>query len=162
MSSSTLSATDICCVLFSRGDGSFHWAIVVPSSTSNMADVFHARNPEGFWEFEQTKVDVSNSKHVCVVVKIGTVTSTDTVGRILQLVQNIPMGIPAFEVGRVELTFTCRVWFKQAIRVLHANGILSCPNVYALEQELVLYGRAQDRKTRSGLGYKYHVASTSR
>ncbi|KAI1793423.1 hypothetical protein LXA43DRAFT_1059795 [Ganoderma leucocontextum] len=135
------SADSIYCALFSRGDGKFHWTIVIPSNNSNDVEMLHVRNPSGGWSFERKTHDVSNSLTACVIVKTGHSHGHPTVDK------------------TIETQFTCRVWFKQAIRVLAANGVLRCPDVYALEREIIRYGEAQDAKTIAGMGYKYHVAS---
>lgn len=51
--------------------------------------------------------------------------------------RDIPMAVPKIDYGR-ELVFTCRVWFRQAIRQLHdAAMFVECPNVDSLESELI-------------------------
>ncbi len=44
------------------------------------------------------------------------------------------MTIPPSDVDR-ESAFTCRVWVKQAVRVLAENAIVKCLDVDALERE---------------------------
>lgn len=64
-------ADSICAVLFSRGDGSFHWAIAIPSNNSQSAELLHANNLYALWSFERRTHNVYQSKSACVIVKIG-------------------------------------------------------------------------------------------
>ena len=60
----------IFCALFSRGDGSFHWALVVPIN-QRIGMKMHATNVTGAWVFTATEHDLLKSKTLCVLVKIG-------------------------------------------------------------------------------------------
>ena len=65
----------------------------------------------------------------------------------------------------IEPKFSCRVWFKEAIRVLASNHIISCSDVIELECELRAYGEEQDPKTITGapvMIYESSVAKSSR
>ncbi|KAM5544230.1 hypothetical protein V8D89_001890 [Ganoderma adspersum] len=160
----TRAATNsICGVLFSRANGTFHWAIVIPSNNSDHAEILHANNPVeagGRWSFQRKTHDVYASRTACIIVKIGTLTATNTIERITNLLEGIPMAIPLAD-RTIEPRFTCRVWFKEAIRVLARNGVLTCPDVSALERKMIEYGQEQALSTSLGGGYKYHVPSSS-
>jgi hypothetical protein len=92
--------------------------------------------------------------------KLGKLTDTNTINHISELLESIPMSTPAID-AEIEARFTCRVWFKEAIRVLHAKGVICCPDVYALEKELMSFAKDQDQKTAEGKGFSFHVANSS-
>lgn len=50
------------------------------------------------------------------------------------------MAVPIVDLPYETRGFTCRVWFKEAIRCLHNGGFIYCQNVYALEEECRQYG----------------------
>ena len=56
--------------LFSRGDGSFHWALVFPIN-KKIGVKMHATNTTGAWVFEAVEHDLIKSYSLCVLVKIG-------------------------------------------------------------------------------------------
>ncbi len=69
--------------------------------------------------------------------KIGHVDNDFDVEMLEEYVKDIPMSLPEVDVGK-EPRFTCRVWFKEAIRRLNrAELFVNCPDVDALERELV-------------------------
>lgn len=68
--------------------------------------------------------------------KIGKLPKGRDYGVLDQYLKPIPIAIPEADRGR-ELTFNCRVWFREAIRTLHnAREFLVCEDVDALEEEL--------------------------
>ncbi|KAI0093263.1 hypothetical protein BDY19DRAFT_922981 [Irpex rosettiformis] len=143
--------------LFLRGDGTFHWAICVSVDDSN-ATKMHVTNLSGGWVYEKIMDSIVKSQTACVAVKIGELSSTRDIEPVSNLLENIPMLIPTIDQS-IEERFTCRVWFKEAIRVLTANGIISCPDVYKLERELKAYGEEQDPKTVAGYGVEIRTSS---
>lgn len=56
--------------LLSRGDGSFHWAIMVPFNET-CAHVMQATNIQGPWVYERKIEDVLKSQRTVVIVGIG-------------------------------------------------------------------------------------------
>lgn len=60
-----------------------------------------------------------------------------------------------------EKRFSCRVWVKEAWRVLDANGIIKCSDVVALEHEMWDFGREHDPLTITGAPFKFHTAKSS-
>ncbi|TFY72336.1 hypothetical protein EVG20_g669 [Dentipellis fragilis] len=144
--------------LFSRGDGKFHWALVVPleSDTGQDAVKMHATNlGTGVWRYVR---EPDKSPNLCVVVKLGeTSPLQNMVDYIDDLLKNIPMLVPEEDMI-MEDTFTCRVWFKEAVRVLAANGIVKCLDVHSLEKEMFEYGEENDIQTGLGYPYKAHAS----
>lgn len=176
MSKPSLTVGDIYCALSSRGDGSFHWALAIPMDTKTAVKI-HATNPAGTWKYEATDRDISHSETICVLVKIGVsaaqyhtfpishvflgrITSTNTVDRICKLLEPIPMEVPTVFKDS-EPKFTCRVWVKEACRVMDAMHIIKCSNVVVLEKEILGYGNDHDAQTVMGLPYKVYTAKSS-
>ena len=67
----SLELNTICVCLFARGDGKFHWAIIVPTSPQD-ARKYHAKDfGSGNWTYECVDECVLRSPVACAVVKIG-------------------------------------------------------------------------------------------
>lgn len=68
-----LKLNTICACLFARGDGKFHWAIIIPTSPRN-ATKYHAKDfGGGNWIYESADECILYSQFLCAVVKIGNV-----------------------------------------------------------------------------------------
>lgn len=66
---SPLTPESIC--LFSQGDGTFHWAIYIPITTT-VVDKYHATNHSGGWVYEQVDYsDISQDMAISVVIITG-------------------------------------------------------------------------------------------
>ncbi|KAL1659960.1 hypothetical protein EV122DRAFT_253083 [Schizophyllum commune] len=147
------------CILFSRGDGTFHWTIGAAVDTANALKM-HATNVQGGWAYEKKMHNIIKSQTACVAVKIGQLSSTDVIDRVSSTLERIPMSIPSIDQS-IERVFTCRVWVKEAVRVLAANGFISCSDVAGLEREVKGYGQAQDEKTISGHPVVVHKSTVA-
>ncbi|OCH95366.1 hypothetical protein OBBRIDRAFT_883924 [Obba rivulosa] len=117
--------------LFSRADGTFHWTLVLPQDATTVHK-FHATNLQGGWRFERVPDRLAQSPNACVVVRLGTVAPGRT-DELCARLEAAPMCTPAADGAQ---QFTCRIWFRAAVRVLHAQGAVECPDVDALEKEL--------------------------
>ncbi|KAI0787360.1 hypothetical protein C8Q74DRAFT_1366261 [Fomes fomentarius] len=148
MAPPALQPSSLYCILFSRGDGTFHWTICASVDASNAVKM-HATNVQGGWVYEKKMHNVIKSQTACIAVKIGELSSSADIERVSSILENIPMSIPSVDQS-IEHRFTCRVWFKEAARVLTTNGIISCSDVAGLEREIKGYGEEQDEKTISG------------
>ena len=80
---------------------------------------------------------------------------------VFQLLKGIPMTIPQEDVG-IEPKFTCRVWWKQAIRLLSDRGYIKCDNVQALENECIEYAKTNPRLHGGSSHYEYHTSRGSK
>lgn len=67
------------------------------------------------------------------------------------LLKNIPLEVPLSD-RLIEPVFTCRVWFKEAIRVLNANRVISCSDANQLEKQLVDCGEEAWERVALGTG----------
>ncbi|KAF4591278.1 hypothetical protein EYR40_009881 [Pleurotus pulmonarius] len=155
MTDKQLRADDILAVLYSRGDGeTFHWAICIPISTRS-AIKLHAKDPGlGHWFFEDPppEDDLVGSNIVCAAVKIGHLAGDFDIGAVNALLGAIPMEVPASD-ATIEPRFSCRVWFKEAVRQLARAGAITCPDVYVLEDECREYARGND----ASQGFDRHI-----
>ncbi|GBE80526.1 hypothetical protein SCP_0302410 [Sparassis crispa] len=138
--------------LFRRGDGTFHWTIIISQDAGHVVNKFHATEDSRGWRFEYSLHTIVRSVSACAVVKIGTLSSNRLVGDIHTLLKDIPMQTPVADLPQ---SFSCRIWFKEAVRVLSNNGIIRCPAVSRLEAELK--GIAREQEVLIGLGYDYKI-----
>lgn len=70
------------------------------------------------------------------------------------------MKVPEIDKER-ESKFTCRVWFREAIRRLNAPGVIKCTNVDALEQEVYQYALPNQAAYPTWQGYLPYVSKYS-
>ena len=92
---------------------------------------------------------------------LGALGPTNSYNSLFQLLKEIPMTIPQEDIG-IEPKFTCRVWWKQAIRVFSDRGYIECDNVKALENECKAYAETNDRSQEGNEHYIYLVSKNSR
>ena len=137
----------------------FHWYIFVPNATDAHLDVqsglkMHATTDyspsetERLWCFDATPTTLATGE--------GGLAAAATVGHLgididgehgrrsqaelRDMLAQIPMAVP--EVDKVrEPVFTCRVWVREALRRMHREGYVHCPDVDALEEEMWRLGR---------------------
>ncbi|KAJ7882215.1 hypothetical protein B0H14DRAFT_2282242, partial [Mycena olivaceomarginata] len=119
----------------------FHWTICLPTTTTT-AKKLHAKGITATnFIFESPPVDIRlpTSRTISVALKIGV--DQNAVDAVIALLARIPLVTPAAE-AQLGIQFNCLVWFRQAIRCLHDNDYLHCPDVDALEAECRRYGEA--------------------
>lgn len=116
-----------------------HWLIYV-TKDHNAEDgyKFHATNLALSWQYEMKEFKLKSSKTVVVAAVIGSLGSQD-ISALDALLRHIPMEVPAIDAAR-EAQFNCRVWAREAARRMHDAGMISCPDVNALEEEMQGYG----------------------
>ncbi|KAJ7862484.1 hypothetical protein B0H14DRAFT_2740207 [Mycena olivaceomarginata] len=130
----TLNVGDILAVLFSSfAIGTFHWAVCVPINSKEAAK-YHANNAGSKWLFEDPDI-------------------------LRDHLEPVSMSIPVIDQAR-EPEFNCRVWFREAVRVLDQAGILQCQDVDALEAECKSYAMG-NQIGPNWQGYCYHASSHS-
>ncbi|KAG9001090.1 hypothetical protein FRB93_012470 [Tulasnella sp. JGI-2019a] len=141
---------DICAGLFSRGDGmSFHWAFLIPKSTTR-AYKLHAEDyvpsAASYKSEEQaiTKV-VGEIPPPIAVVKLGSLDETCTS---MDSLEKICKGIPIGVTPRGEERFSCRTWFKAAMKELDDLGVVTCSDVRLLEIELTHLAMLEEASRR--------------
>ena len=89
----------------------------------------------------------------------GECTPKHNVDYIDHVLRTIPMQTPEVDLGK-ESQFSSRVWWREAVRTLHRNGIIHCPDVDALEREARHFAGTND-VSQSPAGYKYFVSRYS-
>ncbi|KAK7000299.1 hypothetical protein R3P38DRAFT_3617068 [Favolaschia claudopus] len=141
------------------------------------AAVYHVREGARGWVFETVpcvpEIELgggSGSGRCKVLVKIGSIktiafqdgsyiTPTQALLNrthrnhlktlLVPLLQQIPMRVPP-EDRMLETRFDRRVWFRAAVRVLRASGLVRCERVGLLEEECKEYFREASRRERRG------------
>ncbi|KAJ7734717.1 hypothetical protein B0H14DRAFT_2543292 [Mycena olivaceomarginata] len=158
----TLNVGDILAVLFSSfAIDTFHWAICVPINNKEAAK-YHANNTGGKWLFEDPVPlhSIIKSRTISAAVKIGSLEPNVSGKDILRdHLEPVSMSIAVIDQAR-EPEFNCRVWFREAVRVLDQAGILQCRDVDALEAECKSYAM-ENQIGPNWQGYRYHVSSHS-
>ncbi|KAM5538609.1 hypothetical protein V8D89_007638 [Ganoderma adspersum] len=136
----------------------FHWYIFVPNAADAHLDVqsglkMHATTDyspsetERLWCFDATPTTLATDEGgLAVAATIGRLRLGLEQGRSQAALRNMLAQIPVAVVPEAdrarEPTFTCRVWVREALRRMHAEGYVRCPDVDALEEEMWRYGRA--------------------
>ncbi|OJT08851.1 hypothetical protein TRAPUB_202 [Trametes pubescens] len=133
----------------------FHWLLFIPNPGATRAVVtegmkLHAvdngqKGTAREWSYDFASFTLATSASVAVAMVLGKLPSGKTVQDLDALLQKIPMTVPAADTAR-ESEFTCRVWVREAVRRMHAEGYIVCPDVDALEEEAWKYGREAARK----------------
>jgi hypothetical protein len=83
--------------------------------------------------------------------------------QIKRILEPIPMTLPDCDKTSDEY-FRCRVWLKQAIRVLDREGIISCPDADAVvNKELRIFAEANYAAISGGTGgFRFYVSQHSK
>ncbi|KAH9846310.1 hypothetical protein C2E23DRAFT_744345 [Lenzites betulinus] len=132
----------------------FHWLIFVPNpgvvnrQTASPGKKLHVTQRglihhgriEEVWCYDYTDYTLATSFSLATAVVLGHLPPGKTVEDLIVLLWAIPMMVPKADEAR-EPKFTCRVWAREAVRRMHAYGYIHCPNVDALEEEILRYGR---------------------
>ncbi|KAI0370005.1 hypothetical protein BV20DRAFT_966989 [Pilatotrama ljubarskyi] len=134
-----LTPNTIYAALYWRADGKYHWALIVADTTTS-GQKLHATNldhPE-VWCYANDAFDVSTEwKPLVILGHIGAVSNVgagEGSSKVDELLRTIPLETPECDAPH---PFTCRIWFREAIRVLSTHGMVSCRSVDVLERELV-------------------------
>ncbi|OSX61551.1 hypothetical protein POSPLADRAFT_1144713, partial [Postia placenta MAD-698-R-SB12] len=148
----------IVAALFTRGrDEGFHWMLALPGAGEEPAS---RHNPRGRWQFQAGDHNLPQSETLCTVIRIGSRGMT-TPAQIRRIVEGIGMNVVPEVDRRREERFTCRVWFREAIRRLVENNILHCLDVDALEAELISLSSPSAEGVLAGTGkYTIHIAAS--
>ncbi|KIY64178.1 hypothetical protein CYLTODRAFT_457458 [Cylindrobasidium torrendii FP15055 ss-10] len=118
--------------------GKFHWIIYVAKGKRTGHKIHATTNGNTTpWQFEAKSWDGPSSVAAVAFLKIGHIADDADYSHLVRCVEDIPMSIPENQRAR-ESKFTCRVWFKEAIRTLNEIGLfVKCDDVDALEAELI-------------------------
>ncbi|THH28866.1 hypothetical protein EUX98_g5328 [Antrodiella citrinella] len=139
-----LEENGIYATLFTNNPGiSWHWILYFhrehrgKSGKVSPGYKLHATDKYGAWRYECASQDLLASATLVIVGKIGAVVdNTWGVEFLDEYLKNIRMEVPQVDRGS-EPRFTCRVWFREAIRTFNAAQLfVRCPDVDALELEL--------------------------
>ncbi|KAJ3908091.1 hypothetical protein F5879DRAFT_939117 [Lentinula edodes] len=132
----TLTRGEILAGMFANSSGNFHWAVFIVNDQYN-AFKLHAKQYGSYWRFENPPPmhNLLRSASLSAMVKIGQIANVDstTLSHIVDLMSQIRMSVPSHEYIMLPgAAFDCRVWFREAVRKLHDNGYINCPNVWSL------------------------------
>lgn len=128
----------------------FHWGIFVPTEKPK-GKVWHAINNTGGWTLEFKETDgIPNSKSLCMLYKIGSVTSQNWATLHSTLGQVPGSGQPSLNTHE---EFTCRVWVKDALLALHHAHVIHLTGTIAdIEQDAIQYGESNRTPIEKGSG----------
>ncbi|GLB39989.1 hypothetical protein LshimejAT787_0704990 [Lyophyllum shimeji] len=118
--------------------GFFHWMIYLCTGESS-GYKYHATTDGATseWHYECAPWQAATDSSMAVTfTKIGELPEWMDHGFLDNYLREIPMAVPKVDYQR-EKAFTCRVWFRAAIRQLHDSGMfVECSDVDSLESEL--------------------------
>ncbi|KAK0460309.1 hypothetical protein IW261DRAFT_1636312 [Armillaria novae-zelandiae] len=144
---------------FSTALDSFHYALSIMMDPFQ-CKMLHARElwPDHF-VFEDKENSLTSSATLCIALKIGDM-RYDTLEQVTALLQAIPMALPN---GATDQRFDCRVWLKEAIKVLNNQGVLRCADADMLiDWELTGYATYNKENIMGGFGpFRRHVSMLS-
>ncbi|KAL1944667.1 hypothetical protein VTO73DRAFT_3097 [Trametes versicolor] len=92
------------------------------------------------WSYDRTLLALATSPAVAAAAIIGRLPDGKSVDDLNALLRQIPMEVPQVDRER-ELTWTCRVWIREALRRMHVRGYIHCEDVDAMEEEMWRYGK---------------------
>ncbi|TFK21167.1 hypothetical protein FA15DRAFT_645940 [Coprinopsis marcescibilis] len=141
--------------------GRFHWMMYIAEGASG-GWVLHAIDQPvvGVFHFVKERWTDLNRRGVMAYVKIGQIMDGLDVDSVCEYVKDIQCSVvPPGQRDRGERAFSCRVWFKEAIRILNeAEMFVQCADVNALEGEIITFAV----KAQYGGRIEYAVASNAR
>ncbi|KAG7091275.1 hypothetical protein E1B28_010324 [Marasmius oreades] len=137
----------------------FHWLMWLVAADTKNGICVHANNNSGAFKFEAKPWNAATSQSLSALVQIGTL-NKHTIETLTALLKAIPMASPDEDRGAV---FNCRIWVREAVRVLERNGVLKCDSVDALQAELLQYAQENRENVEQGKGKAtFHVSKVSR
>ncbi|KAH8116605.1 hypothetical protein DFH11DRAFT_1221789 [Phellopilus nigrolimitatus] len=123
----------------------FHWIFYVAQPSGVGGTKMHAIQAFGEYEFAAVDYTLETSQSITHAAVIGHL-QHHTLGQLRALLEQIPLNaVPPADVG-IEPRFGCRVWIREALRRMHAAGIISCPDVHAMMEEMREHSVATHRK----------------
>ncbi|KAG2004803.1 hypothetical protein CC2G_003322 [Coprinopsis cinerea AmutBmut pab1-1] len=134
-------------VLSYRGElASWNWAFFVPNpaqkpigSSGTIFHVVDSADSIGEWKFEKEQKDVISSPHVVAIIRLADVgflgSYEDIVGpdSLTPMFKTVVIPVPG---TTANAEFSSRVWFLDAIGILHDCGVVQCDDGWLLEREL--------------------------
>lgn len=147
-------------------ENSWHWGLYLhhehkgASGTLISGYKMHVSNEHGAWQYACLSDSVPASFALTIMAKIGAIHPDWDVQFLDEYLKVIPMSVPDID-RHVESTFTSKVWFRQAVRVLHNEQFsVKCEDVDALERELASSARIADSTT--GFSSTFFEAKSAR
>ncbi|KIM49061.1 hypothetical protein M413DRAFT_94659 [Hebeloma cylindrosporum] len=120
----------------------YHWFIWLTDDGQSSICV-HATSSTGAFQFEAKP---SSSEAVSAITSIARLNGRD-LNTLIESLGEIPLETPQEDRGQ---EFNCRVWVRQAIRMLEGLGVLKCDDLAALEAEVIGYAEANREAVEQG------------
>ncbi|KAK0483043.1 hypothetical protein EDD18DRAFT_1010709, partial [Armillaria luteobubalina] len=118
------------------GSSGYRWALYL-ALNAETGIKFHVITRTGDWAYETREWPGPASKLAVTFTKIGRMLPDWDPSFLEYYLSSIPLTIPEVDHAR-EPSFTCRVWFKEAVRTLNrAQMFVKCPDVDTLEADLL-------------------------
>jgi len=136
----------------------FHWGLFVPTNKPQ-GEIWHAVNRSGGWSLEiKSSGGIPSSMSLCLVMKLGTVTSQNWAA-LRTTLGNVPSsGQPSLNTNEA---FTCRVWVKDAILALHNAGVIRLAKaIETIEQTAIATAERHRLNIEQGTGAAMVLNST--
>ncbi|KAF9560138.1 hypothetical protein CPC08DRAFT_762926 [Agrocybe pediades] len=138
--------------------GTYHWLIWV-SEDGVSGTCAHATNDTGAFTFEKKCENIGTSRNnLSALIQIGSLRGTHSVDDVVEILEKVPMKSPAGSEDE-HVRFTCRIWIREAVRVLNSAGIIACGDVNALEEECKAHADANREAVELGKGKVVFVVS---
>ncbi|KAF4610720.1 hypothetical protein D9613_007125 [Agrocybe pediades] len=136
----------------------YHWLIWIVSEDGVNGTCAHATNQTGAFQFEKKVESAGTSRNnLSALIQIGSL-GKYSVDDVVPILEKIPMESPAGSEDE-NIKFSCRIWIREAARVLNKAGIITCSDVNALEKECEGYADANREATELGKGKPLFVVS---
>ncbi|KAI0669121.1 hypothetical protein C8Q78DRAFT_232748 [Trametes maxima] len=145
MSSTSIAPGTLCAALCITPNtvAQFHWVLYLWMLGNNEGHKFHATNNMGatHWHYEDGTWSAPFSNTCVTLTPLGKMSGWDdakpaeAVETLRGILSPIPMTVPDIDRPLFSL-FTCRVWFRAALRLLNAHRLLAVPDIDALERHL--------------------------
>ncbi|KAI8996291.1 hypothetical protein BD414DRAFT_195675 [Trametes punicea] len=127
-----------------RNAGAYHWIIYL-CTDPDKGEAFHATNEldQSPWRYEHKPWSALESGTCVLLSQIGRMASYEAQYK-QEFIDNLDSYLSLVELKLQDVDrgtmsrFTCRAWFRAAIRKLHDAGVyVYCPDVLALERKLL-------------------------
>ncbi|KAI0673220.1 hypothetical protein C8Q78DRAFT_1023634 [Trametes maxima] len=114
---------------------------------------FHAHNAmnTAVWRYHCGPWNALDSSACVALTKIGRLPQGKTWENVNDILKDIPMAVPEADRPVFGNRFTCLVWFRAAVRKLHAERYIGVTDIDQLEQSLRKHATAMEYRRLWGL-----------
>lgn len=124
---------------------SWHWLFFLPDPTflpvGTQGTTFRVVNKDsGAWEYEVDERNIVQASETVACIKLTSVNDLGTYPVVANFLEKTLQSVPVDTTIQADAfsrtSFSCRRWSLHAIRALHEYGIVNCPSVSGLEQDI--------------------------